>query len=843
MESFKFKPELELQEQVQKTEETLNYGHEDLTSLLPDGEAVFSMSKEELSKKYTRRYLTYVELLRKTRSGESVDEGEFEKEYQIIKALNNLKEYIQTHKEGGTEKFALRERQIETLQKISDWLEAGGTKGHIVMPTGCGKTVIFLALVEAVGLKTFICEPTQIIQDQVITEIQEKTEMEDVAKRNTQKRDISKRVVVTTYQSLLNDVKNARLGENEVDLFIRDEAHKSLGENTSASLDLVGGIQIGFTATEDYEYKSVADQLPDCIDELDPIEAIRLKMISGYKNWVIGTDISLNGVKFDGSKEDDVLLEKAVDITKRNMVAVDIYKNAFQANNSRGVCFCYGIIHSKNVAELFNSGGITARHIDGDTPINERKEILAAYKRGEISILTCSDVLIEGFDEKQVDVIFNLAPSQSKVRVMQRGGRALRQDENRETPKVAHIFDFEDKDSKAIPYGYYLETDDTSTLALENEQRFPEKEEKARKDYESVREQIMNISKGLQTALEGTGNIIYDKDLYNEYLGRMDERFEKREITLSVDELQTFCRQYEITSRRQYESFVQNLENKEITLGWPYFLDGFLRKKGISLTAFFDKESKEVITVTVNDLKELCKKYEIKTGEQYNLFIKGNNNALITKGWPKALHHFLKKNGITKIEFFDRTIDITVDDLKELCKRYNLKSRDQYNLFKNDPNNATLIKGWPRTLESFLKINGVESKSFFDRTIDIPVDDLKELCKKYGIQSKRQYHEFIKKPANSEVTSRWPGDIVTFAKKHDHSIADFFDKEGRKKITITPGELKTLCQRYNITNKTQYYEFRKSNQNLVKGWPGNLDYYFKQRDLDSSRFFGNEDND
>ncbi len=214
MESFKFKPELELQEQVQKTEETLNYGHEDLTSLLPDGEAVFSMSKEELSKKYTRRYLTYVELLRKTRSGESVDEGEFEKEYQIIKALNNLKEYIQTHKEGGTEKFALRERQIETLQKISDWLEAGGTKGHIVMPTGCGKTVIFLALVEAVGLKTFICEPTQIIQDQVITEIQEKTEMEDVAKRNTQKRDISKRVVVTTYQSLLNDVKNARLGEN-----------------------------------------------------------------------------------------------------------------------------------------------------------------------------------------------------------------------------------------------------------------------------------------------------------------------------------------------------------------------------------------------------------------------------------------------------------------------------------------------------------------------------------------------------------------------------------------------------------------------------------------------------
>lgn len=793
MESFKFKPELELQEQAQQTEEALNHGHEDSVSLLPHGEAVFSMSEEDLNKKYKRRYLTYVELLRKVRRGEPVDEGDFEKEYQIIKALNTLKEYIHTHREGGTEKFALRERQIETLQKISDWLEAGGTKGHIVMPTGCGKTVIFLALVEAMGLKTFICEPTQIIQDQVITEIQEKTEMEDVAKRNTQNKDISKRVVVTTYQSLLNDVKNARLGENEVDLFIRDEAHKSLGENTSASLDLVGGIQIGFTATEDYEYKSVGDHLPDCIDKLDPIEAIRLKMISGYKNWVVGTDISLQGIKLDGSKEDDALLEKAVDVTKRNMVAVDIYKNAFRGNNSQGVCFCSGITHSKNVAGLFNSEGVTARHIDGDTPINERKEILAAYKRGEISILTCSDVLIEGFDEKQVDVIFNLAPSQSKVRVMQRGGRALRQDEDRDTQKVAHIFDFEDEDSKAIPYGYYLETDDTSTLALEDEQRFPEKEEKARKDYDSIREQIMNISRGLQTALEGTANVLYDKDLYNEYLGRVDERFEKRGITVTVEELKKACEVNGIANGSQYLDFVKKIENKEKTIGWPMALDSFLRGYGIKTGTFFDNEIRR-ITITVESLQTLCEEYNITSVGQYEDFLVNPENKEKTKEWPVSLKHFLKRKDVTISDFFGKEkrklVDlVTFEKLKEECQRHGISSFSGYKEFINNPLNEEVVKDWPRDLSKFTKKNKGSIATLFDKdapierrgAIGVDIKTLKELCLEHSISSSRQYKRFIKDPLNKNLVENWPYSLQSFLERNNTRLADFFGRNYRKK--------------------------------------------------------------
>lgn len=231
MEGFKPKTEEELAKQTAEVEKNINQNFDEYTSLIPEGEDVFSMSHEELASKYSRRYQIYIDQLRKSKNepSEEQEKEELEKQYSIIKALNNLKSYLEAHRKGGTEKLALKERQIETLQKVSDWLEAGGEKGYVVMPTGVGKTVIFLSLVEAMGLKTFICEPTQILQNQVIDEIADKTAIEetDVTRRGRTK-NISGNIVVTTYASLLNDVKDARLKENEVDLFIRDEVHKVL---------------------------------------------------------------------------------------------------------------------------------------------------------------------------------------------------------------------------------------------------------------------------------------------------------------------------------------------------------------------------------------------------------------------------------------------------------------------------------------------------------------------------------------------------------------------------------------------------------------------------------------
>ncbi|MDP3646173.1 MAG: hypothetical protein Q8R25_03730 [bacterium] len=61
--------------------------------------------------------------------------------------VTNLTAFIERAMRG--EDRVLLPRQLETFQKIRDFLEAGYTEGHVVNPTGIGKGVVFTKFVEA----------------------------------------------------------------------------------------------------------------------------------------------------------------------------------------------------------------------------------------------------------------------------------------------------------------------------------------------------------------------------------------------------------------------------------------------------------------------------------------------------------------------------------------------------------------------------------------------------------------------------------------------------------------------------------------------------------------------
>jgi DNA repair protein RadD len=53
----------------------------------------------------------------------------------------------------------------------------------------------------------------------------------------------------------------------------------------------------------------------------------------------------------------------------------------------RAIAFCTTIQHSREVARCFHAAGVTAEHLDGDTPRAERRAILARLETGETSIV------------------------------------------------------------------------------------------------------------------------------------------------------------------------------------------------------------------------------------------------------------------------------------------------------------------------------------------------------------------------------------------------------------------------------------------------------------------------
>lgn len=114
--------------------------------------------------------------------------------------------------------------------------------------------------------------------------------------------------------------------------------------------------------------------------------------------------------------------------------AIKHYKT--HAMGKLGVSFFVSRKASEEAAQKYRDAGVSAVHIDGETPMEERSRIFKAYARREITQLCNAELLTFGFDiaaasgDKTVTVqcITDCQPTQSLAKQMQKLGRGLRYD-------------------------------------------------------------------------------------------------------------------------------------------------------------------------------------------------------------------------------------------------------------------------------------------------------------------------------------------------------------------------------------------------------------------------------
>jgi superfamily II DNA or RNA helicase len=448
-ESFRLKSEEELKIQANKAEEVL-----DKDMYPPDTKFEDNLDISNIKESYKVRYEAYVASLRAIHKGE-LDTNEIKHAKEWMKGLNNLDSYIKEHE--SKDNPLLREKQYVVYKKIRDFLEQGKKSGYVKLPTGTGKTILFLKIAEALNMKTLVVSPSKVILGQNAEETEEFTESE-FGKYYGQEKDLSKKVTHITYHSLVNAVRDGIINPEDYPVEIFDEAHRSLGPERTQTIDKFdNNIKLYFTATPDFSNDKKLSNNIEEIFRMDVADGIREGLICQTQTIHAYTAIDLSNVDIIHGQYDQNQLEKAINIRGRNLSAIELYKQKF--SHLKVFCNCTGVKHAEEVAKLFNEEGINSACITGNTTKEERERILREYKEGSIKVLTNARVLLEGFNEPSCSVTFNLQPTLSMVDAEQRA-RSGRLDKNSKD-KWSYVVDFIDQNSKKpqVLYSEILNSD------------------------------------------------------------------------------------------------------------------------------------------------------------------------------------------------------------------------------------------------------------------------------------------------------------------------------------------------------------------------------------------------
>lgn len=106
--------------------------------------------------------------------------------------------------------------------------------------------------------------------------------------------------------------------------------------------------------------------------------------------------------------------------------------------------FCASVKHAQEIAELFRENGVSAAAVSGGMKQSERREFQDRFVSREIEVLCACDLLNEGWDCPEIEVLFMARPTMSKVLYTQQLGRGMRLFEGKESLMV---FDFVDNAS------------------------------------------------------------------------------------------------------------------------------------------------------------------------------------------------------------------------------------------------------------------------------------------------------------------------------------------------------------------------------------------------------------
>ena len=323
--------------------------------------------------------------------------------------------------------ISLRDYQREALEAIEREYRQGTRRQLLVLPTGAGKTVVFVHQALKMG-RALILEHRDELINQALEKIRLVCPEAETGVVKADRNETGGRITVASVQTLWRPERLGRL-PREYDLVVSDEAHHCVSSGWQAILAHVGAgkncLHLGVTATPN---RTDRVGLGRVFDKVVYEKSIAEMIAAGYlcppKGVVIRTRTDLSVLEATGADFSDRKLEALVNTANRNELIVRAVKE--KAMGRRTILFAAGVGHARNLAEGLRAVGVNAASVDAELPLDERRRVLREFHEGRLAAVTNYGVLTEGYDEPSVDCVVLARPTKSSLLYVQMVGRGLR---------------------------------------------------------------------------------------------------------------------------------------------------------------------------------------------------------------------------------------------------------------------------------------------------------------------------------------------------------------------------------------------------------------------------------
>ncbi|MDE8303159.1 DEAD/DEAH box helicase [Erysipelothrix rhusiopathiae] len=380
---------------------------------------------------------------------------------------------------------------------LNEW-NNGTKRTLLVLPTGCGKTIVFSKVIEEKvreGKRGLVLAHRGELLEQASDKLYKASGIRTaLEKAESTSLNSWERVVVGSVQTLMREKRLHQFSKEHFDFIVVDEAHHCISDSYQTVLSYFEDADVlGVTATPDRgDMKNLGKYFETLAYQYSLPQAIKEGYLSPIKALTIPLQLDLSSVSQQAGDFKASDIGTALD-PYLYQIADEMVKHC---QNRKTVVFLPLVVTSQKFRDILNEKGFRAAEVNGSS--SDRTEILEDFENNRYNVLCNSMLLTEGWDSPAVDCIVVLRPTKVRSLYSQMVGRGTRlypgkeelllldflwHTERHDLVHPAHLIAENEEVAKAIT----KISEDNAGIALDIELL----EERAKEDVVSQREEAL----------------------------------------------------------------------------------------------------------------------------------------------------------------------------------------------------------------------------------------------------------------------------------------------------------------------------------------------------------------